>query len=136
MSEGLRRARLQIHLSTAVLMMFVAGGLIWANVKERSPYETTLVDYFKALFSLDEPLEMYANPAKSPNPILWDKGHGWPKVAYYRPDKLFAPAWEPDRPQKYEWFAGMACVDFGVAWMILVATWFLSEWVIRRKRRS
>src|SRR5689334_11537731 len=27
-----RRARFQIHLSTAIVLMFVAGGLIWANV--------------------------------------------------------------------------------------------------------
>ena len=26
------RKRFQIHLSTAIVMMFVAGGLIWANV--------------------------------------------------------------------------------------------------------
>ena len=27
--------RFQIHLSTAIVMMFVAGALIWANVRER-----------------------------------------------------------------------------------------------------
>ncbi|HLX63075.1 MAG TPA: hypothetical protein VKX17_17530 [Planctomycetota bacterium] len=30
-----RRARFQIHLSTANVLMFVAGGLIWANVNGR-----------------------------------------------------------------------------------------------------
>ena len=30
------RKRFQIHLSTAIVMMFVAGALIWANVTERS----------------------------------------------------------------------------------------------------
>src|SRR6476660_9027182 len=29
------RKRFQIHLSTAVVMMFVAAGLIWANIYER-----------------------------------------------------------------------------------------------------
>ena len=27
-----RHARFQIHLSTAIVLMFVAGGLMWANV--------------------------------------------------------------------------------------------------------
>src|SRR5258707_698454 len=34
-TEPPRRKRFQIHLSTAVVMMFVAGGLIWANLRER-----------------------------------------------------------------------------------------------------
>jgi hypothetical protein len=29
--EPPRRKRFQIHLSTAIVMMFVAGGIIWAN---------------------------------------------------------------------------------------------------------
>jgi|SRR5579862_1564436 len=32
MTSPPRRARFQIHLSTAIVLMFVAGGLIWANV--------------------------------------------------------------------------------------------------------
>ena len=34
MTEPPRRKRFQIHLSTAMVMMFVAGGIIWANVRE------------------------------------------------------------------------------------------------------
>ncbi|HLX59657.1 MAG TPA: hypothetical protein VKX17_00105 [Planctomycetota bacterium] len=34
MPEPPRRARFQIHLSTAIVMMFVAGGLMWANFYE------------------------------------------------------------------------------------------------------
>ena len=35
MREPPRRKRFQIHLSTAVVMMIAAGGLIWANVRGR-----------------------------------------------------------------------------------------------------
>jgi hypothetical protein len=34
MNEPLRRKRLQVHLSIAVMLMFAAGGIIWANVSE------------------------------------------------------------------------------------------------------
>ncbi|MEI6235981.1 MAG: hypothetical protein WCT04_23245 [Planctomycetota bacterium] len=38
MTEPPPRKRFQIHLSTAIVMMFVAGGLIWANVTGRFAY--------------------------------------------------------------------------------------------------
>src|SRR5436190_1900459 len=31
------RKRFQIHLSTPIVMTFVAGGLIWANLREHRP---------------------------------------------------------------------------------------------------
>src|SRR5690349_20011862 len=34
------RKRFQIHLSTAIVMMFVAGGMIYANSIDRGPYES------------------------------------------------------------------------------------------------
>jgi len=37
--ETPRRRRFQIHLSTAILMMFVAGVLIWANVRGQKEFE-------------------------------------------------------------------------------------------------
>jgi hypothetical protein len=35
MTEPPRHKRFQIHLSTAILLMFVVGALIWANVIDR-----------------------------------------------------------------------------------------------------
>src|SRR5438874_1770002 len=35
MPDSPHRSRFQIHLSTAIVLMFVAGGLIWANVSGR-----------------------------------------------------------------------------------------------------
>ncbi|HLX65279.1 MAG TPA: hypothetical protein VKX17_28680 [Planctomycetota bacterium] len=56
MPEPPRRWRFQIHLSTAVVMMFVAGGLIWAN-------NTTRVLYLQVT-----PTQSYST----------DGVHGWP----------------------------------------------------------
>src|SRR5436190_7171665 len=35
MSEPLPRKRFQIHLSTAIVLMLVAGGILWANLRAR-----------------------------------------------------------------------------------------------------
>jgi len=35
LSDPSRRKRFQIHLSTAIVMMFVAGGCLWINVNGR-----------------------------------------------------------------------------------------------------
>jgi hypothetical protein len=37
------RAWFQIHLSTAIVLMFVAGGLVWANIRQRITEVTFLV---------------------------------------------------------------------------------------------
>ena len=43
MEKEKKRAWFQIHLSTAVVVMFVAGCLIWANTKERIESENDLL---------------------------------------------------------------------------------------------
>ena len=35
MTDKPRRPWFQIHLSTAIVLMFVAGGLVWANIRPR-----------------------------------------------------------------------------------------------------
>jgi hypothetical protein len=98
MTEPPRRHRFQIHLSTAVVLMFVAGGLIWANVTEQ------------------------------PHPIYQEtdhvrmSGYGLPiqVQAFY-----------------YGGFVGInpiqAAADIVFALGTLFATWFLCEWLIRRR---
>ena len=41
MPEPPRRKRFQFHLSTAIVMMFVAGGLMWANTTAKIAEEGT-----------------------------------------------------------------------------------------------
>src|SRR4051794_39304888 len=36
MSEPSPRSRFQVHLSTAIVMMFLAGGFLWANTYEHA----------------------------------------------------------------------------------------------------
>ena len=43
-----KRARLQVHLSTAIILMFAAGALMWANI--RLQIVTTYYDEFHRRF--------------------------------------------------------------------------------------
>ncbi len=36
MAEPPRRNHFQLHLSTTIVMMFTAGGILWANVRDTS----------------------------------------------------------------------------------------------------
>ena len=40
-----RRPFFQIHLSTAIVLMFSAGALIWINTHARMPYKCCIYDY-------------------------------------------------------------------------------------------
>jgi len=108
MPEPPRRGRFQVHLSTAVVMMFVAGVLVWINTMERThdfgefPWNWHVSDY------------------------------GWPAPALHSKhliregtSKLISP--------KYEVIYGLAAVDVFLAAFILFAVWFLCEWLIRRR---
>jgi|SRR5579862_3334381 len=45
MSQGiLRRSRLQVHLSAAVLLMFVAGGILWVTLHRRRVTQNVEID--------------------------------------------------------------------------------------------
>lgn len=39
-----RRWRFQIHLSTAIVMMFAAGGIIWANTRDLDDVQSGMLD--------------------------------------------------------------------------------------------
>ncbi|HLX60449.1 MAG TPA: hypothetical protein VKX17_04115 [Planctomycetota bacterium] len=61
MSELPRRKWLQVHLSTAVLLMFAAGGLIWLNVTPSSRFLSPHVganrDEYEYRFYLDRRIQ-------------------------------------------------------------------------------
>jgi len=130
------RKRFQIHLSTAVVLMVVAGLLMWANIKERKPFERGWFETI-AFWKDDEPLEMFADPSKSPRPLLWTDGHGWPQVAYYLPDPLYEP-WESPRRTlpTHQLNYSAATVDLAFAVFILVCSYFLCEWMVGRPHRK
>ena len=106
-----RRKRFQIHLSTAIVMMFVAGGLIWVNVRARAVEAWQL------------------------NPIdggeVGDIYFGWPLTgAVSRWNEYAFPGFQ----QREMFFPYAFCaIDLIVGSFILLAVWFFCEWLIRRR---
>jgi len=101
-----KRAWLQFHLSTAILMMFVAGGLLWANLYT---YESSLW-----------PGECVDPPegAGYVPPIVWP-AHGWP-FCFYRDTNIF-----------WRWHLGNLMLDGLIAFAILLLVAICSERPIR-----
>jgi|SRR5579862_1262852 len=107
MPEPPRRARFQIHLSTAIVLMFVAGGLIWANIG---------VSIYKLNFHGTRSTHLqYGWPFKAPLFIIEENG------------VQFAPRATPI------FFAIFFVPDLLIAVGILLATGFTCEWLIRRR---
>lgn len=142
-----KRPWLRLHLSTALLLTFAAGGLIWANTAEqRAPYDR-------------------ANP---PPPSLHDFGIGWPFIVtfYLRfpidtfPDGPAADALPegfrqttlksiriPRASETPELFVAceeyaapldisMLLLDIAVAFILLATLGTACEWRIRRQEQS
>ena len=104
------RRRFQIHLSTAIVLMFVAGGLIWANVRLRrtAEWESLARDshHFLGVVTVDALFE-----------------YGWPATAYSAGHAVF---YEPRIH-----FIGVF-INTLAAFLILFVGWFMFEWIIRR----
>jgi len=138
MPETARRKRFQIHLSTAVVMMFVSGGIIWANVSER----LRRVDGDKG-FQGD-----YFNKAEYGSPILgdgnWTGGkkyvRGWPceamqSLTLVEDYNLSARIWTRGRAARY-WHASAVVVNACIALAILFTALFSCEWLIVVARKG
>jgi hypothetical protein len=97
----------QIHLSTAIAMMVVAGVLLWANT--RIGELTTNFHGTHARY----------------------QSYGWPNPAPLRIIEYRHEATDPSFVPIY--FLNELVPDFITAWMILFATWFICEWPIRRR---
>ncbi|HLX59653.1 MAG TPA: hypothetical protein VKX17_00085 [Planctomycetota bacterium] len=126
MPEPPRRWRFQIHLSTAIVMMFVAGGLIWANTRvHRDPCP----DDSEGDRAFMEWIATGANPAR-----------GWPfTIARASPihttqsveNGVLMPPVSKQAPPV--WFWGDLVTDVVIALGILVGVWLLCERLIRRR---
>jgi len=117
MRKSPRRARFQIHVSTAIVMMFVAGGLIWANVRG------TVSDF-------DDVIEIHTGETE--HEIITE--FGWPcnaltaiSLTFSRGEKLVGVAAQDN------WTFTHAAADVFAALAILFAVWFICEWFIRRR---
>ena len=133
------RKRFQFHLSTAIVMMFVAGGLMWANVTER---REQIVGNF---FSNDIPVKVRCDVTElmflqRTDRDLWqgyrEWNYGWPYTAMLYQGIVYLhrnrdmEGWKDVRAQfNYP----SLIINVVVALTALFAVWFLCEWLIRRR---
>jgi hypothetical protein len=132
-----RRWRFQIHLSTAIVLTFAAGGIIWANVRERreqsagTPQAVRVarqVNRDEFLFRLRKPpisQHEYSISARGWPCESWRSSHEW----VYDDGEYF---WSAERDGKY-FLADGIIVNASVALILLAVVWFLCEWPIRRR---
>jgi hypothetical protein len=113
-----RRAWCQIHLSTAVVLMFVAGGILYANLR---------------LTRIEEEYE-YEGPK-----FGWAELYGWPQIVYFRVpiyagsrvwkqvgvrEGLVAGAWK------------FICLNVLIGSVILATCAITIEFVVRRREAT
>jgi len=114
--SGKRRAWFQIHLSTAIVMMFVAGGLMWMNMRlqrfEDLPFDANKQEYLK---------------------IGWIEAYGWPKYAFIRCPLYGGSAVYREMGVNESFLLSYAAINLATAITILLLTTFLCERQIRRR---
>ena len=112
----------QFHLATAMLLMLVAGVLVWVNMRVRP---------------VSDDIFLYLAYSKSPRIIIDDRPmrneageHGWPWTGY-RWFKAYHNFFEFSMIYK-----SSICLNiiFGVGSLLAIAV--ICEWLIRRKRKS
>ncbi len=102
--------RLQLHLTTCIVLMFVAGGLLWLNF---SPSELTI--------------DIHEEDA-SPSPLVYAIEKGWPWHCYTENLYDLSPIW-------WRWNQLNLILNSLIALAILAAVAALSERLIRRRRK-
>jgi hypothetical protein len=118
-----RRARFQIHLSTAIVLMFAAGGLIWANTMVRGS-QFHLTQYMRIYYISDD--------------------LGWPAHAfthYFKSFSMFEFERAPEHRKtgvthvhdRFEFHPKGIALNLFVLFTILFAAWLTCEWLIRRR---
>ena len=149
-----RRSRIQFHLSTAIVLMFVAGGILWVNLTERYLRDTRIDPELKTI------LEMMGMKDANRGNLL----KGWPlpfriqRIIVYPYGKDIATPElsaemrliEPSKRDNIHFINGIgigitenaadsgvmyaeAAFDFGIAMAVLFIIAFICEWWIRRK---
>jgi len=135
MPEPPRRKRFQIHLSTAIVMMIVAGVLIWANVAPRQFDDSRTFNNYERITAGDITGFFYY-------PSVWTTECGWPTTMSTKHTVLHSvktPEFQEisvNSPrgilESREWHLG-TIINTVVALFILFLIWFACEWLIRRR---
>jgi hypothetical protein len=106
-----KRPWFQFHLSTAVILMCAAGGLLWANLS-RSEF-------------------MYCIVEESPSGGSWTdcvgQAYGWPCASWYS---------HPGLGSEITVEGTKICLDVASALCLLLLVAFTLEWLIRRRERN
>ena len=105
----MKSPRLRLHLSTCILLMFVAGGLVWANLQKRH------------------------HPFIGRPDLIGNDCWGWPAPVR---DEVYegnfkAGSWTV--AEAFRWSKLNCVFDVAVGLTLLVAVAFSSEWFIRRR---
>ena len=133
------RRRFQCHLSTAIVLMFTAGFLIWANVMsnlektfnvERVHFEGSFAEFKK---HMEGDLHDWNTDPGTANFV---ERYGWPLSVITNTNTYFAPNNDPS----YDQIATSrmqsnlaACIDAITALGIIFSVWFACEWRIRHR---
>jgi len=126
------RSWFQVHLSTCVVLMFVAGGLMWANV-HRPPQPFPPID--------ESAHEMACYNAEV---YCYQDARGWP-WPFCEPGRTYSPPGSSVFTSGTNrivvvhediWHFGALAIDIAIALAILFAVAFVLEWRIRRRSRS
>ncbi len=114
----------QLSLTTCIVLMVVAGVLVWANVQVR---ETGSI-------GVTQEGRPHTHPVFSPKGLGIQYVQGWPLTLR---DKIIVPpyiSWVHESPPA--WHTASIFLNILIALTLLAATAFLSEYLIRRWVRS
>jgi hypothetical protein len=124
MSEMPRRW-FQIHLSTAIILMFAAGGLLWANAKQHRGREYGTLDSEEATILIG--MKLRGEKVVTTYSVM-----GWPFsfVEWYQ--NPIYPQFEHREYLKYGALALNLAACFAI--LLVIAIWI--EWIIRHRHRK
>ncbi|HLX63443.1 MAG TPA: hypothetical protein VKX17_19385 [Planctomycetota bacterium] len=146
MAEPPRRWRFQIHLSTAIVLMFVAGGLLFVNLHPRYELVTYDGEGYGESVTIEIAQEVYAERGKVPS-YFRVRRYGWPVECVETASRVFVSGgkWHDVTDSPYRRISTVffpygredynikVIVDCAVSLLIIFTLWFLCEWPIRRR---
>ncbi len=136
------RKRLQVHLSTAIVLMFVAGGLLALNMRQQKvPFVTFSQQMIDEINDFDKRAFASITSKTSRLDVVWDERHrvtsmGWPCRAIFINDFAYTvgerPDWSVAELTHNIRYVDLA-IDLAFAGSILLLAWWTSETIIRRR---